>query len=296
MDILKVVVAFMGSFLGAGFISGAEVSEFFSGRSLWTTLLSGAIVSAGFVVFSVSERTDAKTCEHIKPAVKIFSFLSLTMSFAVAAETGKELFGSPLSPFIAAAAAIVAFDERFLKSAAFFSVCCALTAAAMAASRPETAVGGGGIGLNVVGYALMSSIVPSIAVKNEIKKMSANKIILSAVLICAAFSATAILFVFAVGENGRLIRDTGSDTPERIISLIAVTAASLTSAGAQLKTAAEKPVTKIAAAASALAASAIGIENILTWLYPVMSVIGASVLAVAGVGAIKKILVKRRRN
>ena len=296
MDILKVVVAFMGSFLGAGFISGAEVSEFFSGRSLWTTLLSGAIVSAGFVVFSVSERTDAKTCEHIKPAVKIFSFLSLTMSFAVAAETGKELFVSPLSPFIAAAAAIVAFDERFLKSAAFFSVCCALTAAAMAASRPETAVGGGGIGLNVVGYALMSSIVPSIAVKNEIKKMSANKIILSAVLICAAFSATAILFVFAVGENGRLIRDTGSDTPERIISLIAVTAASLTSAGAQLKTAAEKPVTKIAAAASALAASAIGIENILTWLYPVMSVIGASVLAVAGVGAIKKILVKRRRN
>lgn len=296
MDILKVVVTFMGSFLGAGFISGAEVSEFFSGRSLWTTLLSGAIVSAGFVVFSVSERTDAKTCEHIKPAVKIFSFLSLTMSFAVAAETGKELFGSPLSPFIAAAAAIVAFDERFLKSAAFFSVCCALTAAAMAASRPETAVGGGGIGLNVVGYALMSSIVPSIAVKNEIKKMSANKIILSAVLICAAFSATAILFVFAVGENGRLIRDTGSDTPERIISLIAVTAASLTSAGAQLKTAAEKPVTKIAAAASALAASAIGIENILTWLYPVMSVIGASVLAVAGVGAIKKILVKRRRN
>ena len=296
MDILKVVVTFMGSFLGAGFISGAEVSEFFSGRSLWTTLLSGAIVSAGFVVFSVSERTDAKTCEHIKPAVKIFSFLSLTMSFAVAAETGKELFGSPLSPFIAAAAAIVAFDERFLKSAAFFSVCCALTAAAMAASRPETAVGGGGIGLNVVGYALMSSIVPSIAVKNEIKKMSANKIILSAVLICAAFSATAILFVFAVGENGRLIRDTGSDTPERIISLIAVTAASLTSAGAQLKTAAEKPVTKIAAAASALAASAIGIENILTWLYPLMSVIGASVLAVAGVGAIKKILVKRRRN
>ncbi len=296
MDILKVVVTFMGSFLGAGFISGAEVSEFFSGRSLWTTLLSGAIVSAGFVVFSVSERTDAKTCERIKPAVKIFSFLSLTMSFAVAAETGKELFGSPLSPFIAAAAAIVAFDERFLKSAAFFSVCCALTAAAMAASRPETAVGGGGIGLNVVGYALMSSIVPSIAVKNEIKKMSANKIILSAVLICAAFSATAILFVFAVGENGRLIRDTGSDTPERIISLIAVTAASLTSAGAQLKTAAEKPVTKIAAAASALAASAIGIENILTWLYPVMSVIGASVLAVAGVGAIKKILVKRRRN
>lgn len=296
MDILKVVVTFMGSFLGAGFISGAEVSEFFSGRSLWTTLLSGAIVSAGFVVFSVSERTDAKTCEHIKPAVKIFSFLSLTMSFAVAAETGKELFGSPLSPFIAAAAAIVAFDERFLKSAAFFSVCCALTAAAMAASRPETAVGGGGIGLNVVGYALMSSIVPSIAVKNEIKKMSANKIILSAVLICAAFSATAILFVFAVGENGRLIRDTGSDTPGRIISLIAVTAASLTSAGAQLKTAAEKPVTKIAAAASALAASAIGIENILTWLYPVMSVIGASVLAVAGVGAIKKILVKRRRN
>ena len=296
MDIFKVVVTFMGSFLGAGFISGAEVSEFFSGRSLWTTLLSGAIVSAGFVVFSVSERTDAKTCEHIKPAVKIFSFLSLTMSFAVAAETGKELFGSPLSPFIAAAAAIVAFDERFLKSAAFFSVCCALTAAAMAASRPETAVGGGGIGLNVVGYALMSSIVPSIAVKNEIKKMSANKIILSAVLICAAFSATAILFVFAVGENGRLIRDTGSDTPERIISLIAVTAASLTSAGAQLKTAAEKPVTKIAAAASALAASAIGIENILTWLYPVMSVIGASVLAVAGVGAIKKILVKRRRN
>ena len=296
MDILKVVVTFMGSFLGAGFISGAEVSEFFSGRSLWTTLLSGAIVSAGFVVFSVSERTDAKTCERIKPAVKIFSFLSLTMSFAVAAETGKELFGSPLSPFIAAAAAIVAFDERFLKSAAFFSVCCALTAAAMAAFRPETAVGGGGIGLNVVGYALMSSIVPSIAVKNEIKKMSANKIILSAVLICAAFSATAILFVFAVGENGRLIRDTGSDTPERIISLIAVTAASLTSAGAQLKTAAEKPVTKIAAAASALAASAIGIENILTWLYPVMSVIGASVLAVAGVGAIKKILVKRRRN
>lgn len=296
MDILKVVVTFMGSFLGAGFISGAEVSEFFSGRSLWTTLLSGAIVSAGFVVFSVSERTDAKTCEHIKPAVKIFSFLSLTMSFAVAAETGKELFGSPLSPFIAAAAAIVAFDERFLKSAAFFSVCCALTAAAMAASRPETAVGGGGIGLNVVGYALMSLIVPSIAVKNEIKKMSANKIILSAVLICAAFSATAVLFVFAVGENGRLIRDTGSDTPERIISLIAVTAASLTSAGAQLKTAAEKPVTKIAAAASALAASAIGIENILTWLYPVMSVIGASVLAVAGVGAIKKILVKRRRN
>ncbi len=296
MDILKVVVTFMGSFLGAGFISGAEVSEFFSGRSLWTTLLSGAIVSAGFVVFSVSERTDAKTCEHIKPAVKIFSFLSLTMSFAVAAETGKELFVSPLSPFIAAAAAIVAFDERFLKSAAFFSVCCALTAAAMAASRPETAVGGGGIGLNVVGYALMSSIVPSIAVKNEIKKMSANKIILSAFLICAAFSATAILFVFAVGENGRLIRDTGSDTPERIISLIAVTAASLTSAGAQLKTAAEKPVTKIAAAASALAASAIGIENILTWLYPVMSVIGASVLAVAGVGAIKKILVKRRRN
>ena len=296
MDILKVVVTFMGSFLGAGFISGAEVSEFFSGRSLWTTLLSGAIVSAGFVVFSVSERTDAKTCERIKPAVKIFSFLSLTMSFAVAAETGKELFGSPLSPFIAAAAAIVAFDERFLKSAAFFSVCCALTAAAMAASRPETAVGGGGIGLNVVGYALMSSIVPSIAVKNEIKKMSANKIILSAVLICATFSATAILFVFAVGENGRLIRDTGSDTTERIISLIAVTAASLTSAGAQLKTAAEKPVTKIAAAASALAASAIGIENILTWLYPVMSVIGASVLAVAGVGAIKKILVKRRRN
>ncbi len=134
MDVIKVAIVFMGAFLGAGFVSGAEVARFFAGKSPFGIILIAIIFAAGFIVYSFSARLNDFDSPYTRALVKIFSFFSLSATFAVANETGKVLFGIPLAPLTALAALALTSKQKFIKIGATASVAFALTAAVLAVS------------------------------------------------------------------------------------------------------------------------------------------------------------------
>ena len=296
MDVIKVAIVFMGAFLGAGFVSGAEVARFFAGKSPFGIILIAIIFAAGFIVYSFSARFNDFDSPYTRLLVKIFSFFSLSATFAVANETGRVLFGIPLAPLTALAALALTSKQKYIKIGATASVAVALTAAVLAAVGSEPAPGAAPVDTAAVGYAVMSAVVPSFAVSAEIKAMRPNKIILTACVIAVLFTLTVFLFLSAIGENGRLISDPGAIGAGFVISAIAVLSAGVTSGGAQLNAAADTFDRRLMTAAVALALSCIGIKNILTFIYPLMAVSAAGIPALSTLFVTKKILVKKRGN
>lgn len=292
MDVLKTAGIFIGSFLGAGFVSGVEVEAFFGGKTLPAVIMSALVFAAGFLLTNSSLNSAAIGISYpfTETLKKFFSLMSLAVTLAVSDKAGMEGAGFPQGAVTGAVALALSLKERKSSLLFIFSVAAALTSALSVRGRASL-FGSSPIDLPLIGYSLMSALVPGFYVAKKTKNMSAKKLIITAVVIFVGFFTVVCVFMLGTG-----FLSAGEPNPLSLPVTVSVFVSALTSATAQISASADTSKGKTAALAAALLISPVGIENMLKIFYPVMIIISIILTVQSVINANKKVLVKRRKN
>ena len=100
MKYLSVSMIFIGTLMGAGFVSGRECAVFFAGSGLAGAFIAGTVSGLGALAFMLlgtdpeNELFPGRRCIP-RTVIKIQSALFLTATFALGEALGNQLFSLP---------------------------------------------------------------------------------------------------------------------------------------------------------------------------------------------------------
>lgn len=294
---LKIVFAFVGTFIGAGFASGKEIAVFFGGQNIAMPILS-AIICGGlaYIFLELGRITQGDLLKYLFPKTsKLWSYVFCCANFVIfsAMLAGAEYNinislgitgGSIISGLLAAAIVLGGIEK--LKLANLFAVpliiCMCIL---MFVLEPRLDVYGSFNVVSPILYASMNILSCGMLASRLSMGSTKKQTLVCAIMITLVLMLLITLVYLLVKNN------TGAAMPlyDLAVSLnLSFVGSSLiylailtTMIGSLSLASANKPVVTIALLAAGLAVSLFGFEAIVDNAYPALGVLGVGVSIVA---------------
>lgn len=300
MKYLSVSMIFIGTLMGAGFVSGRECAVFFAGSGLAGAFIAGTVSGLGalaFMLLGTDPENELFPGRRYIPrtVIKIQSALFLTATFALGEALGNQLFSLPCGGIVTAAAAFLLSraNNAIKKVTAIFvpiTVVIALITALNIDSawvyRDKT------FGLLPVGYAAMNVLIPAMTASKYTADFDIREKAFTSAIISVLTGAVIYIYINCIrGAEHTLLPapENAPNTLTEVVLLIMLGTGSVTSAAAAIRTGASDSVEATAMTAAALVGAGLGFGFITEYLYPVMSYIALTLTAVASVRAVIKL-------
>ena len=299
MKYICVCFIFIGTLMGAGFVSGRECVVFFADTGFWGALTAGVVSALGALAFmSLGSNAENNLLPGrayvIKSVITLQTALFLTASFALGEALGQNLFGATGGGIITAPASLVLSKspEKVFKyvTAATVPFAAALAIAVSVKNGWKTDMGSVTFSVLPAGYAAMNVLIPAMTVSRYADRFSFWGKCFTALLIALFTTLVICLFLLAVrGAEDKMLPavENASAAGLKIPMVAALALGSVTSAAAALKTGCKKSgMRPFVTTAAALTVSSLGLKFIVGCLYPVMSLIALALLILAVVRAV----------
>lgn len=301
MKYLSVSMIFIGTLMGAGFVSGRECAVFFAGSGLAGAFIAGTVSGLGalaFMLLGTDPENELFPGRRYIPrtVIKIQSALFLTATFALGEALGNQLFSLPCGGIVTAAAAFLlsrANNAIYKKVTAIFvpiTVVIALITALNIDSawiyRDKT------FGLLPVGYAAMNVLIPAMTASKYTADFDIREKAFTSAIISVLTGIIIFIYINCIRGAEHTLLPAPENAPDAFtetLLLIMLGTGSFTSAAAAIKTGASDSVEATAMTAAALVGAGLGFGFITEYLYPVMSYIALTLTVVASVRAVIKL-------
>lgn len=301
MKYLSVSMIFIGTLMGAGFVSGRECAVFFAGSGLAGAFIAGTVSGLGalaFMLLGTDPENELFPGRRYIPrtVIKIQSALFLTATFALGEALGNQLFSLPCGGIVTAA---VAFPLSRAESGIYKAVTAVFVPATVIVALiiavnidSEWIIYGDGLNMLPVGYAAMNVLIPAMTVSKYTFDFGVKDKIIVSALIAVLTGAVIYIYINCIrGAEHTLLPapENAPNTLTEVVLLIMLGTGSVTSAAAAIKTGASNSVEATAMTAAALVGAGLGFSFITEYLYPVMSYIALTLTVVASVRAVIKL-------
>ena len=301
MKYLSVSMIFIGTLMGAGFVSGRECAVFFAGSGLAGAFIAGTVSGLGalaFMLLGTDPENELFPGRRYIPrtVIKIQSALFLTATFALGEALGNQLFSLPCGGIVTAAAAFLlsrANNAIYKKVTAVFVPATVIVALIIAVNiDSEWITYGDGLNMLPIGYAAMNVLIPAMTVSKYTFDFGVKDKIIVSALIAVLTGAVIYIYINCIRGAEHTLLPAPENAPDAFIEtilLIMLGTGSFTSAAAAIKTGASDSVEATAMTAAALVGAGLGFGFITEYLYPVMSYIALTLTVVASVRAVIKL-------
>lgn len=301
MKYLSVSMIFIGTLMGAGFVSGRECAVFFAGSGLAGAFIAGTVSGLGalaFMLLGTDPENELFPGRRYIPrtVIKIQSALFLTATFALGEALGNQLFSLPCGGILTAA---VAFPLSRAESGIYKAVTAVFVPATVIVALiiavnidSEWIIYGDGLNMLPVGYAAMNVLIPAMTVSKYTFDFGVKDKIIVSALIAVLTGAVIYIYINCIRGAEHTLLPAPENAPDAFgetLLLIMLGTGSFTSAAAAIKTGASDSVEATAMTAAALVGAGLGFGFITEYLYPVMSYIALTLTAVASVRAVIKL-------
>lgn len=301
MKYLSVSMIFIGTLMGAGFVSGRECAVFFAGSGLAGAFIAGTVSGLGalaFMLLGTDPENELFPGRRYIPrtVIKIQSALFLTATFALGEALGNQLFSLPCGGILTAA---VAFPLSRAESGIYKAVTAVFVPATVIVALiiavnidSEWIIYGDGLNMLPVGYAAMNVLIPAMTVSKYTFDFGVKDKIIVSALIAVLTGAVIYIYINCIRGAEHTLLPAPENAPDAFgetILLIMLGTGSFTSAAAAIKTGASDSVEATAMTAAALVGAGLGFGFITEYLYPVMSYIALTLTVVASVKAVIKL-------
>lgn len=301
MKYLSVSMIFIGTLMGAGFVSGRECAVFFAGSGLAGAFIAGTVSGLGalaFMLLGTDPENELFPGRRYIPrtVIKIQSALFLTATFALGEALGNQLFSLPCGGILTAA---VAFPLSRAESGIYKAVTAVFVPATVIVALiiavnidSEWIIYGDGLNMLPVGYAAMNVLIPAMTVSKYTFDFGVKDKIIVSALIAVLTGAVIYIYINCIRGAEHTLLPAPENAPDAFgetILLIMLGTGSFTSAAAAIKTGASDSVEATAMTAAALVGAGLGFGFITEYLYPVMSYIALTLTVVASVRAVIKL-------
>lgn len=293
MKYLSVSMIFIGTLMGAGFVSGRECAVFFTGSGFLGAVTAGTVSGLGAFAFMLLGPSPEKKLfpgrSYIpETVIKIQSALFLTATFALGETLAEQLFSLPGGGIVTAVAAfpLSRAGDKIYKRVTSLFVPATVTIALLIALgidsdwvfEAET------FGILPVGYAAMNILIPAVTASKYSKNLNTKEKFLTSALIAVLTTAVIYIYINCIRGAEQSLMPAPLNAPNAFTEtalLIMLGTGSVTSAAAAIKTGAKNSVEATALTLAALTAAGFGFGFITEYLYPVMSYIALTVLVIA---------------
>lgn len=301
MKYLSVSMIFIGTLMGAGFVSGRECAVFFAGSGLAGAFIAGTVSGLGalaFMLLGTDPENELFPGRRYIPrtVIKIQSALFLTATFALGEALGNQLFSLPCGGILTAA---VAFPLSRAESGIYKAVTAVFVPATVIVALiiavnidSEWIIYGDGLNMLPVGYAAMNVLIPAMTVSKYTFDFGVKDKIIVSALIAVLTGAVIYIYINCIRGAEHTLLPAPENAPDAFtetLLLIMLGTGSFTSAAAAIKTGASDSVEATAMTAAALVGAGLGFVFITEYLYPVMSYIALTLTVVASVRAVIKL-------
>ncbi len=301
MKYLSVSMIFIGTLMGAGFVSGRECAVFFAGSGLAGAFIAGTVSGLGalaFMLLGTDPENELFPGRRYIPrtVIKIQSALFLTATFALGEALGNQLFSLPCGGILTAA---VAFPLSRAESGIYKAVTAVFVPATVIVALiiavnidSEWIIYGDGLNMLPVGYAAMNVLIPAMTVSKYTFDFGVKDKIIVSALIAVLTGAVIYIYINCIRGAEHTLLPAPENAPDAFgetLLLIMLGTGSFTSAAAAIKTGASDSVEATAMTAAALVGAGLGFGFITEYLYPVMSYIALTLTVVASVRAVIKL-------
>lgn len=301
MKYLSVSMIFIGTLMGAGFVSGRECAVFFAGSGLAGAFIAGTVSGLGalaFMLLGTDPENELFPGRRYIPrtVIKIQSALFLTATFALGEALGNQLFSLPCGGILTAA---VAFPLSRAESGIYKAVTAVFVPATVIVALiiavnidSEWIIYGDGLNMFPVGYAAMNVLIPAMTVSKYTFDFGVKDKIIVSALIAVLTGAVIYIYINCIRGAEHTLLPAPENAPDAFtetLLLIMLGTGSFTSAAAAIKTGASDSVEATAMTAAALVGAGLGFGFITEYLYPVMSYIALTLTVVASVRAVIKL-------
>lgn len=301
MKYLSVSMIFIGTLMGAGFVSGRECAVFFAGSGLAGAFIAGTVSGLGalaFMLLGTDPENELFPGRRYIPltVIKIQSALFLTATFALGETLGEQLFSVPGGGILTAA---VAFPLSRAKSGiyktltAVFVPATVIVALIVAVSiDSEWSVYGERFDMLPVGYAAMNVLIPAMTTSKYTSGFCVKDKMIVSALIAVLTGTVIFIYINCIRGAEQSLLPAPENAPNalsEVMLLIMLGTGSVTSAAAAIKTGAQNGVEATAVTAAALVGAGLGFGFITQYLYPIMSYIALTLSLVAVIRAAIKL-------
>lgn len=301
MKYLSVSMIFIGTLMGAGFVSGRECAVFFAGSGLAGAFIAGTVSGLGalaFMLLGTDPENELFPGRRYIPrtVIKIQSALFLTATFALGEALGNQLFSLPCGGILTAA---VAFPLSRAESGIYKAVTAVFVPATVIVALiiavnidSEWIIYGDGLNMLPVGYAAMNVLIPAMTVSKYTFDFGVKDKIIVSALIAVLTGAVIYIYINCIRGAEHTLLPAPENAPDAFtetLLLIMLGTGSVTSAAAAIRTGARTGVKATALTAAALVGAGFGFGFITEYLYPVMSYIALTLTVVASVRAVIKL-------
>lgn len=301
MKYLSVSMIFIGTLMGAGFVSGRECAVFFAGSGLAGAFIAGTVSGLGalaFMLLGTDPENELFPGRRYIPrtVIKIQSALFLTATFALGEALGNQLFSLPCGGILTAA---VAFPLSRAESGIYKAVTAVFVPATVIVALiiavnidSEWIIYGDGLNMLPVGYAAMNVLIPAMTVSKYTFDFGVKDKIIVSAIISVLTGIIIFIYINCIRGAEHTLLPAPENAPDAFgetILLIMLGTGSFTSAAAAIKTGASDSVEATAMTAAALVGAGLGFGFITEYLYPVMSYIALTLTVVASVRAVIKL-------
>lgn len=301
MKYLSVSMIFIGTLMGAGFVSGRECAVFFAGSGLAGAFIAGTVSGLGalaFMLLGTDPENELFPGRRYIPrtVIKIQSALFLTATFALGEALGNQLFSLPCGGILTAA---VAFPLSRAESGIYKAVTAVFVPATVIVALiiavnidSEWITYGDGLNMLPVGYAAMNVLIPAMTVSKYTFDFGVKDKIIVSALIAVLTGAVIYIYINCIRGAEHTLLPAPENAPDALtetLLLIMLGTGSFTSAAAAIKTGASDSVEATAMTAAALVGAGLGFGFITEYLYPVMSYLALTLTVVASVRAVIKL-------
>lgn len=294
---LKIVFAFVGTFIGAGFASGKEIAVFFGGQNIAMPILSSIICGGlAYVFLELGRITNGDLLKHLFPKTnKIWAYVFCCANFVIFSamlagaeyniKTSLGIAGGSIISGLLAAAIVLGGIEK-LKLANLFAVpliifMCIL----MFVLEPKLDVYGSVSVVSPVLYATMNilscGMLASRLSSGGTKKQSLVCAIMITLILMLLITLVYLLVKNNAGASMPLYNLAVSLNLSFVGSSLIYLAIITTMIGSLSLASENKPLATIILVAAGLAVSLFGFETIVDTAYPALGVLGVGVSIVA---------------
>ena len=301
MKYLSVSMIFIGTLMGAGFVSGRECAVFFAGSGLAGAFIAGTVSGLGalaFMLLGTDPENELFPGRRYIPrtVIKIQSALFLTATFALGEALGNQLFSLPCGGILTAA---VAFPLSRAESGIYKAVTAVFVPATVIVALiiavnidSEWITYGDGLNMLPVGYAAMNVLIPAMTVSKYTFDFGVKDKIIVSALIAVLTGAVIYIYINCIRGAEHTLLPAPENAPDAFtetLLLIMLGTGSVTNAAAAIRPGARTGAEATARSAAELVGAPFGFGFITEYLYPVMSYIALTLTVVASVRAVIKL-------
>ncbi len=292
---ITLALTFVAVLFGGGLSSGKEVATFLGDASILSITACGFIIGLTALPFLLLGRNTlepiSQTLFPYKPQVLdvligLINLIFLGAMFGGAEELLFQYFGFKGGSIITAIATFIVFyvGDRFIKYLCALSVPLTLIMLLLLFNIKGSAISGNFTIHRAIIYASMNSFCAGFFIVNFSKGISKKDCYLISLIIAVLLSALLLLTrstIIGAEEQSIPLLFVAQDTDFAILGFIVIFISIFTSAVSSLKlTTTSLPISPFITVCMALAFSFLGFKKIVEYLYPVIGIVGLSIIAI----------------